>query len=155
MKIKGMVNLFPKQKIPYYIGSPPWTHKSSGIRTLHLLCHALNEVGEKAYLIPTNYTGYSINPVLNTPLLPIQHQNFYEDRFIAVYPDTTRGNPFSAKHVVRYLLAPRGAYGGDAVFPETDQIWGALPSQADNVLRLPVSDANIFYPPVNDIFLVA
>lgn len=142
-----MVNLFPKQKIPYYIGSPPWTHKSSGVRTLHLLCHALNEVGEKAYLIPSNYTGYVTNSVLNTPLLPITHQNFYEQNFIAIYPDTTRGNPFSAKHVVRYLLAPRGAYGGDATFPDTDQIWGALPSLAENVFRLPVSDTGIFYPP--------
>lgn len=140
------MNLFPKQKTPYYIWSPPYTHTSSGVITLHLLCHALNEMGEKAYIVPNSYTGFVLNPVLNTPLLSIQHQNFYGDDFIAVYSDVVRGNPFNAKHVVRMLLAPRGTYGGDTVFPETEQIWGALPTLADNVLRIPVTDTNIFYP---------
>jgi hypothetical protein len=145
------MNLFPREKRPFLIWAPPYTHKSSGVRTLHLLCHALNEVGEKAYIVPSSYTGFSLNPHLNTPLLSIQHQNFYGDNFIAVYSDVVKGNPFNAKYVVRYLLAPRGAYGGDSVFPETDQVWGALPTQADNVLRLPVSDTNIFFPPMNDL----
>ena len=43
------------------------------------------------------------------------------------------------------LLAPAGAYGGDFAFPETDMIWGTLPSIAENVLRIPVSDPEIFY----------
>lgn len=142
-----MINLFPKSQVPFLVWSPPWTHTSSGVRTLHLLVHALNESDQKAYIIPSSYTGFVLNPALNTPLLSIQHQNFYEQNFIAVYSDVVRGNPFNAKHVVRYLLAPRGAYGGDAVFPDSDQIWGALPSLAENVLRLPVSDTGIFYPP--------
>lgn len=140
------MDLFPKQRVPYFIVSPSYTHKSSGVRTLHLLCHALNEMGERAYLIQDKPEAYATNPELNTPLLTTPHLEFYKDKdFIAVYPDIVRGNPLRAKHVVRYLLAPRGAYGGDAVFPDTDQIWGALPSIADNVLRLPVSDPNIFY----------
>jgi len=147
-----MVNLFPKQKIPYFCWAPSYTHTSSGVRTLHLLVHALNEVGERAYLVPNTFTGYATNPELNTPLLSIQHQNFYGDRFIAIYSDVIQGNPFNAKHVVRYLLAPRGAYGGDVVFPAEDQIWGALPSLAENVLRLPVSDTGIFYPPIVDSY---
>lgn len=140
-----MLNLFPKNKIPYLVWSPPWTHISSGVRTLHLLVHALNESGEKAYIVPSSYTGFALNPELNTPLLSIQHQNFYGDNFIAVYSDVVLGNPFNAKHVVRMLLAPRGIYGGDKEFPETDQIWGALPSIADNVLRIPVNDPTIFF----------
>lgn len=145
------MNLFPKQKMPFLIWAPPYTHTSSGVRTLHLLCHALNESGEKAYIVPSSYTGFSLNPELNTPLLSLQHQAFYGDSFIAVYSDVVKGNPFNAKHVVRYLLAPRGAYGGDAVFSETDQIWGCLPSLGGNILRLPVSDTNIFYPPENNV----
>lgn len=141
------MNLFPKNQMPYFIWAPPYTYTSSGVRHLHLLCHALNEVGQKAYIVPSSYTGFSLNPALNTPLLSIQHQNFYGDNFIAIYSDVVRGNPFNAKHVVRMLLAPRGAYGGDSIFPAEDQIWGALPSLADNVLRLPVSDTGIFYPP--------
>lgn len=139
------MNLFPKSQIPYLIWAPPYTHTSSGVMTLHMLCHALNESGQKAYIVPSSYTGFILNPVFNTPLLSIQHQNFYGDNFIAVYSDVVKGNPFNAKYVVRMLLAPRGVYGGDAVFPETDQIWGALPSLADNVLRLPVTDPKIFY----------
>ena len=53
-----------------------------------------------------------------------------------------------AKHVVRYLMAERGKYGGDIIFPDTDQVWANLPSIADNVLRIPVSDKSIFRPPV-------
>lgn len=141
------MNLFPKQKTPYFIWSPPYTHTSSGVITLHLLCHLLNEMGERAYLVPNDYTGYVVNPELNTPIIPTYHSNFYENNFIAVYSDLVRGNPFNAKHVVRMLLAPRGAYGGDSAFPDTDQVWGALPSLADNVLRIPVCDTDIFYQP--------
>lgn len=146
------MNLFPKNQTPYFIWAPPYTHTSSGVRHLHLLCHALNEAGEKAYIVPSDYTGFALNPVLNTPMLSTQHQNFYGNNFIAVYSDVIRGNPFYAKHVVRMLLAPRGAYGGDIVFPDEDQIWGALPTLAKNVLRLPVSDTGIFYPPILDSY---
>lgn len=144
-KSYSVINIFPKQKTPFFIWSPPYAHTSSGVRTLHLLCHLLNEAGEKAYIVPSGHTGYAINPFLNTPILTVDEQNFYGDNFIAVYSDVVIGNPFNAKHVVRYLLAPRGAYGGDSIFPDTDQIWGALPTIADNVLRIPVSDPVIFY----------
>jgi len=138
------MNLFPKAQRPYYIYAPSYTHKSSGVRTLHLLCHALNEAGCVAQLVcPNNLRGspYFVNPDLNTPVAVAgQFENP-----IAVYPDIVRGNPLDAKNVVRYLLAPRGAYGGDREFADTDQIWGALPSVADRVLRIPVSDTSIFY----------
>ncbi len=143
-----MINLFPKTTRPYFIYAPGYTDISSGVQTLHLLCHSLNESGQKAFLIPENPHGFATNPALNTPVLTPQYQNFFnqnECHPIAVYPDTVRGNPFNAKHVVRMLLAPRGAYGGDSIFPDENQIWGALPSIAENVLRLPVADPNIFY----------
>lgn len=144
------MNLFPKIKTPYFIYSPSYTHTSSGVMTLHLLCHALNESGQKAYLYPDQKI-YAVNPHLNTPTVHDfpQFQNFYQHSNInpiVVYPDIVRGNPLNAKHVVRYLLAPRGDHGGDCDFPDTDQVWGALPSIADNVLRLPVCDTDIFYP---------
>lgn len=141
------MTLFPRVKTPYFIYAPSYTHTSSGVRTLHLLCHALNEIGEKAYLFPDNGNKWAAHPHLNTPTVydKIQYQNFYGDNFIAVYPDIVRGNPMNAKRVIRYLLAPRGAYGGDAEFSATDNIWGALPSIADKVLRIPVSDMSIFY----------
>lgn len=142
------MNLFPRISRPYYIYAPSYTHISSGVSTLHLLCHALNEFGQKAYIIPDNPTSgyYCTNPALNTPLLEGEHANYYQKNYIAVYPDILNGNPMGAEHVVRMLLAPRGAYGGDSLFADTDQIWGALPSIAENVLRIPVSDPDIFYP---------
>jgi hypothetical protein len=146
------MNLFPKTQRPYCIYTPSYTHKSSGVRTLHLLCHALNEMGQKAYLVSGDI-AFASNPHLNTPLLSAEYQNFYYKEGIdpiTVYPDIVKGNPLNAKNVVRYLLAPRGAYGGDSAFPDTDQIWGALPSIAKNVLRIPVSDTSIFYPPKHE-----
>ena len=145
------MNLFPKERRPYYIYTPSYTHISSGVRTLHLLTHALNEAGEKAYLLPDYGANFAANPHLNTPIIwqyP-ESRNFYANTGVdptVVYPDIVRGNPVGAKHVVRYLLAPAGAYGGDSTFPETDNIWGVLPSIASKVLTLPVSDPVIFHP---------
>lgn len=141
------MNLFPKQRVPYYVWAPSYTHISAGVRALHLLVHALNEAGERAYLWPDNPVGYAADPELNTPVIT-QHpewQNFYANNFIAVYPDIVSGNPLSAANVVRYLLAPRGAYGGDKKFGPDDNVWGFLPNLADKVLPIPLSDPSIFY----------
>lgn len=138
------MTLFPKKTRPYYIVTPSYNHMSSGVRTLHLLCHALNEVGQVAQLVGIG-SPFFINHNLNTPMAV--SGEFIDP--IVIYPDITKGNPLGAKHVVRYLLSERGKYGGDVEFPEKDQVWGALPSLADNVLRLPVSDTSIFYPPLN------
>ncbi len=135
-----MINLFPKKKRPYLIYAPSYTDKSSGVRTLHLLCHALNEVGCNAKLLACQDPYYT-NPNLNTPVML---ENSYEDP-IVIYPDIVRGNPMNARRVVRYLLAPAGEFGGDKDFSNTDMIWGALPSLAENVLRIPVSDPAIFH----------
>lgn len=138
-----MINLFPKKTKPYYIVSPSYEYRSSGVMSLHLLCHALNEAGQVAQLAAIG-SPFFINHNLNTPLAVAGE--FIDP--IVVYPDITKGNPLGAKRVVRYLMAERGKYGGDSEFPETDQVWGALPSLADNVLRIPVCDTNVFYKSV-------
>jgi hypothetical protein len=48
------VNLFPTPGAPYYIVSPPYTEKSAGVKVLHMLCHALNVSGQRAYMIIMN-----------------------------------------------------------------------------------------------------
>jgi len=150
------MNLFPNIKVPYYIISPSYTHTSSGVRTLHLLCHALNEAGEKAFLVPAKpYQpgNFTCHPHLNTPVISIRNEyiNFYGDNGIDpifVYPDIVDGNPFHANKVVRMYLGEIGAYGRIVTPHEpSDQIWGALPSIAENVLRVPVADPSIFYEP--------
>lgn len=146
---KIYMNLFPKVTTPYYVASPPWTHKSSGVRTLHLLVHALNESGQKAYLIPLNGGAYNRNPCLNTPLLDVDHENFYnhaEISPIAVYPDIVIGNPYNCKKVVRYLLAePRDEVA--KYFQPTDKIYHYRSDMGIPTLCLPTFDQSIFYPP--------
>ena len=49
---------------PYYIVAPDYTRTSSGIKVLHILCHALNERGYEAYV-----TANVRHPPLRTPPL--------------------------------------------------------------------------------------
>lgn len=144
-----MIDLFPKITTPYYVASPPWTHKSSGVRTLHLLAHALNESGQKAYLIPLQGGDYKRNPNLNTPLIDADYENFYnhaEVQPIAVYPDIVIGNPYNCKKVVRYLLAePREEVAKE--FESTDRIYYYRSDMGSPTLCLPTFDPNIFYSP--------
>jgi hypothetical protein len=114
-----------------------------------LLCHCLNEIGQKAYLIIGDNDPL-VNPALNTPLCKSEifyfhMQSGYDP--VVIYPDIVRGNPLLAKKVVRWLLAPAGAYGGDKTFPETDKVYGYTKDIAEPVLCLPTFDPNIFYPP--------
>ena len=133
--------LFPKKTRPYYIATPSYEYRSSGVRTLHLLCHALNEAGYPAFLVGTN-EPFHVNHNLNTPVVTPFNQCIDP---IVVYPDIIKGNPLGIRSVVRYLLAEKGKFGGDTEFPETDQVWCALPSYGENVMRIPVSDTGIFY----------
>lgn len=145
-------NLFPHYHAPYFVCTPPYTDKSSGVRTLHLLCHMLNTLGERARLVilPTVENPETVtNPMWNTPTVNPEEEKYYKFKIpqpIFIYPDIIRDNPYQARNVVRYLLAPAGAYGGSAQFPETDDVWGAHRALADRVMTLPVSDPRIFYP---------
>ena len=134
---------------PYYIYAPRWTPNSSGARALHLLCHALNEQGHKAFLVPSE-PGFVAHPCLNTPLAfahidswPVFNSAGID--YVAIYPDITQGNPLGAKRIVRWLLAPRGDYGGDATFAPTDKVYGYTQDLADKVLCLPTFDTSVFY----------
>ncbi len=149
------MNLFPKAQTPYYIFCPSYDYRSSGVRALHILCHALNEAGQRAYLYPDNPIWGS-NPSLNTPainMLP-EHMNYYNQNGvdpIIIYPDKIACNPLNAEKIVRYLLAPAGLYGGPTDFPG-EEVWSYLPGIAesqgnDRVLRVPVTDRNIFHTP--------
>lgn len=144
-----MIDLFPRVRSPYYIYAPPYTHNSSGVRALHLLCHALNTVGEKAYL---NGGNTRINPYLKTPILTPEIAGFYNDEGlepIVIYPDIVVGNPMQGSKVVRYLLAPAGEFGGDKDFGN-DMVWSyttpiARSQNSDRVLTIPTVDKSIFH----------
>lgn len=129
---------------PYIIVSPPWSHTSSGVRTLHLLCHALNNAGAKAYLAP--HSGwpnrYERNAELNTPM----HEECTDDDPIVVYPEIIDGNPLKATRVVRYILGRKD----NPVFGPNDMLWSCTTSLgkqfgADNVITVPTFDKKIFH----------
>lgn len=139
-----------RMKKAYIILAPSWTEISSGPRALHLLAHELNNTGQDAYIFPENSQGFALNPNLNTKLLKPEYANYYRENIIAVYPDVTRGNPLNSRHVVRWLLAPAGQYGGDKEFLESDHIWCfrqdiAEQQKTDKILCLPTFKPHIFF----------
>lgn len=127
---------------PYFIVSPPWTHMSSGIRTMHLLTHHLNEAGQKAWLIPTDARQpYCRDHSLNTPIIDCQDPDP-----IVVYPEIIESNPHNARRVVRYVLGQQD----NPTFAKNDMIWGCTSALARkygsfDVLTIPTFDRNIFF----------
>lgn len=140
--------LFSDLNAPYYIDAPPFRENSGGVRALHYLCHALNLIGEEAY-VTTNV----VSPALRTPIATseIQRKHQSEGRYpIVVYPEVISGNPQKARHVVRYLLNIPGLLTG------TPPVWGAddlvyshgveaVPEGMEaQLLRVPLIDTRIF-----------
>lgn len=163
--MKSLLNTFPSSdNHPYYIVSHPYTRVSAGIRSLHLLCHHLNLNGFPAYIIfigkENNSTGSSIEPDFLTPILTQQAARYHFEsgkKPIMVYPEIVSGNPYASPCVVRYVLNFPGLLGGDRVYGKDELCWGysktlaAETSCPENVLFIPASNTNIFYPPKNQI----
>lgn len=149
--------LFPEKQHPYYIVAPRYIRTSAGHKVLHLLCHALNRAGERAYLVTYPYSPPMVatNPELMTPLLTktIMDYDFNSGCTpIVVYPETVSGNPFRAPFVVRYILNFPGLLGGDSVYKEdefcvtySEHLIKSV-ANARLSLFLPVSDPRIFTP---------
>ena len=129
----------------YHILAPAYTEKSAGVKALHMLCHALNEAGETAGIVPMDMPG--TNPALNTPLITA-----LDDNAIAVYPEIVEGDPLGYKNVVRWLLYYAGRYRGNTTFPTTDKVFGyttriARDYGTKDVMFLPTIDETYFIPP--------
>ena len=151
-------NIYPSRiRNPYYIVTSRYVRTSAGIKVLHYLCHALNSLGERAYLIinPYHPPEYSIHPDLLTPLLTQKIVQSHFDRGltpIMIYPETIPGNLYDAPFVVRYLLNYPGLLGGDKVFDSSEfcisyskKLGESIPNN-QIVLFIPVSDPTLFYP---------
>lgn len=145
---KGLV-FFTSHRRPYYIWADDYRQASAGIRCLHYLCHALNELGEEAYIAPAQ----TLNPSLRTPRLTIDiaRQHFLSGRVpIALYPEIVIGNPLAASVVARWLLNRPGHIGGSSEL-SADELhfhfarW-CLPDSEHNsqILNLPTVDTSIF-----------
>lgn len=137
-------SLFHVSRSPYYITAPNYRYSSAGIRVLHYLCHALNEIGEEAY-IHCEVT----NPQLRTPVLTngIREQHAKIGRIpIAVYPEVIYGNPLKAPVVARYLLNAPGHLGGDYSYDKNELLFSYLPYYVPEQMV-----AESFYLPATDI----
>ena len=106
---------------PYLIAAPDYRESSLGIQVLHRLCHMINERGGRAWMV-----GCTVNPDWNAPALT---QEAYEQvissgkSWIAVYPEVTTGNPFSAPVTVRYMLNREGVIMQNAIEAGADDLF--------------------------------
>lgn len=151
--------IYPDFRHPYYIVSPPYVRTSAGIRSLYLLCHALNRLGHVAYIIqdpvlrPAAEAG---GPDLLTPFLTPRIAEDHHARGlvpIVVYPETVLGNPLRAPCIVRYVCNFPGLLGGDVHYPADEMCFSysetiaAHTDAPENVLFIPATDTRIFRPP--------
>lgn len=146
---------------PYYVVAPPYVGTSAGIKVLHLLCHALNNMGERAFVVVRPTISKSpVHPGLRTPLLTkeVIEYDLKEGLMpIVVYAETVSGNPLGAPFVVRYVLNTPGLLGGDRDYPDEEFCVAYSQALADVVPRvqqtlfIPASDASIFRPPEHGI----
>ena len=151
--------LFPSDKThPYYITAPRWTNSSAGIRALHLLCHALNRSGLKAFMLHHPFDEHPrtwTNDELLTPMLyEKQAKEHFEQGLtpIVLYPETISGNPLQASLVARWVMNFPGLLGGDFVYDPQEICFGysrelaAAAGVPEQVLHMPTIDTRIFYP---------
>jgi hypothetical protein len=148
--------VFGKLTSPYLIWSPRWVESSAGIRAIHLLCHALNTAGFKAYLVffdsPLK-SSPSTNPELITPVISREQLADFNNsgvKPIAVYPEDVIGNPLSAPVVIRFLWNYSGALGGPQEFAKSESVWAFSENIAlDYESKSGVKPKVLFVPPVN------
>lgn len=111
------------KKYTYVIGWRRCDARSGGQIVLFLLCHLLNSIGEKAYMIAGRCPNF-FN--FNCPIKP-QELNLESEDVVVIYPEVTNGNPLNAKNVVRWMLYSIGINGGDpATHSKQDLVigWG-------------------------------
>jgi glycosyltransferase involved in cell wall biosynthesis len=129
------------KRSPYYIWAPDYTEISSGIRALHILCHALNVKGCEAYI-----TSSIVNDKLRTPILTesikLRHRETGKEP-IVVYPEIVSGNPLNARKVVRYVLYKPGVYGGDTQYNPNEFI---LEFRSDFLPEGLLAEAKLYLP---------
>lgn len=131
---------------PYFIIAPPYDPNSAGVKVLHHLCHSLNLLGHRAYVISD-----SINAELVTPQLTTVISNMYYQRGktpIMIYPEVVSGNPLNAPFVVRYLLNYTGILGGPKEWDQQDYIL----NYSNDLKYDNRENQSLLYYPIHDYF---
>jgi GT2 family glycosyltransferase len=141
-------SFFRRRGNPYYIYAPDFAQHWAGVRCLHYLCHALNEMGEEAYVYPAKGN----DTALRTPRLDddIRRRHFLLGLTpIAVYPEVVSGTPLQAPITARWLLNRPGHLGGATVHDASELLYyfseWILPSgMVGQLLTTPTVDTSIF-----------
>ncbi|MDF9616627.1 glycosyltransferase [Pseudomonas entomophila] len=143
--------MFAKPEHPYYLLAPAYRDTSSGIVSMHYLCHMLNLSGREAYICGTDV----VNPDLKTPLhdpLVVQRHLAQGKVPIAIYPEVTSGNPLGCSVVARYMLnfesfiTGKGmeATADDLIFYYAERLAEARGDVNVDLLCLPALDISLF-----------
>lgn len=106
--------MYAKPEHPYYIRAPDYRETSSGVVSLHYLCHVLNLNGREAYICGAEV----FNSALKTPKLDVAttQRHASEGKVpIAVYPEIARGNPLNCSVVARVMLNFEGFISGNSM----------------------------------------
>lgn len=144
---RSISGFFHSQHNPYYIYAPDYHQGSAGVRALHQLCHALNELGCEAYIAP----GQKTLPKLRAPTLQPENikNHFLAGKTpIAIYPETVTANIFGIPHVAYWLLnrpgrlTPKRSYENEILFHFSE--WVLSPGMQSELLTLPLLDVSVF-----------
>ncbi len=114
-------SFFTTLRHPYYIYTFDYRQSSAGIRVLHYLCHALNLIGEEAY-VNCEVTNTKLRTLKLTDKIRAKHCNLGLQP-IAVYPEVVHGNPINAPVVARYILNKPGYLGGDNCYDPNELLF--------------------------------
>ena len=147
--MKRQPEIFASLHQPYYLVAPRYIQTSGGVRAMHYLCHALNLLGEEAYV-----TTPGVHPQLRTPILTQEIRKAHERGGrspIGIYPEVVSDNPLKLQNVTRYLLAEPALHTGKPIeLQPRDQVFTFGPTlvppgwKAD-LLRIPLVDRRIFH----------
>jgi len=86
---------------------------------LHLLAHELAKRGIDSFVTDTPNPAWQTkfaDEVERSRLLALPDT-------VVVYPEIISGNPFNARHVVRWILNTPGVIGGDGIYSENDLVF--------------------------------
>lgn len=146
----SVIKLLHPPKVVIY--APKYTYLHSGVRCLHLLCDRLNQLGISAAVTCSVTDPRAMTPQIYRNALTLAPSILNES--IVIYPETIRGNPLGARHIVRYLLRkPRFSNGHFAEFYGDNDYFIHFAEEfrplglKSQLLRLPLIDTSIFTPP--------
>ena len=133
----------------FYIASPDFRYRSSGIRALYLLCHHLNRLGHTAFVTGSGCPAELSAPSISRKKIEANRKAGRDD--IVVYPEVIAGNPLHGQNVVRYLLNKPGFFTGKGMetYGEDDFLVHFVSefrptSRTSFELQLPVVNSTVF-----------